>query len=247
MRLDGTKVFLTGTFDRSREDLVAELEARGAQIATDIDFDVEILFAGDDPGAELDGALELGVRVADAAALAAALAGEEPPAARVPDEPVRAAAASAPSDEPAQNSGPRKFGKGERVRIIGGREGIGEIGEIFWWGESKFGDGMRAGVSTEAGDKHWVDEEHLAWPDADVDEEALEEAMAANVFGRGDRVRVKSGKGEGAEGSIFWWGESKYGDGMRAGVETDDGEKLWIDAEHLEALDAEEEDSDIPF
>ena len=41
----------------------------------------------------------------------------------------------------------RMFGKGARVKIVGGVEGVGEVGEIFWWGESKFGQGMRAGVS----------------------------------------------------------------------------------------------------
>ena len=38
------------------------------------------------------------------------------------------------------------FGKGARVKIIGGVEGVGHVGEIFWWGESRYGEGMRAGV-----------------------------------------------------------------------------------------------------
>ena len=65
-------------------------------------------------------------------------------------------------------------------------------------------------------------------------------AKEAARFDRGDRVRVISGKDEGAEGTIFWWGESKFGDGMRAGIETDGG-KVWVDAIHLLALDSSEE------
>lgn len=251
MRLDGTKVLISGNFEgRTHDELVDALTSRGAQIATEIAPDVEVVFAAADAGGEVDAARELGVRVEDAAGLEAALAGVEPPR-KTADAPVRAAAAPttrAAKPATATADGERAFAKGERVRIIGGREGVGEIGEIFWWGDSKFGEGMRAGVTGADGTKYWVDEAHLAWPDEKVDEEALQEAIEANVFGRGDRIRVKSGNDAGAQGTIFWWGESKWGDGMRAGVETDDGEKLWVDAEHLEATAEEDDvDADIPF
>ena len=60
--------------------------------------------------------------------------------------------------------------------------------------------------------------------------------MSAARLGKGDHVKVISGECEGAQGTIFWWGKSRYGDGMRAGVEPDGGgEKMWIDAEHLVA------------
>lgn len=253
MRLEGTKVLLSGEFEgMSRAEVVAALEARGAVIANGIAMDVEVVFAGESPGADVDAAMELGVRVEDGASLKAVLSGAAPPprvaASPAAGRPAPAAAAAASAAAPPRDSGgEKKFEKGASVRIIGGREGLGEVGEIFWWGDSKFGDGMRAGVTGADGTKYWVDEEHLAWPDAKVDEKVIEEAKAANVFGRGDRIRVKSGKGAGAEGTIFWWGDSKWGDGMRAGVETDDGEKLWIDAEHLEKVEAEAESDDIPF
>ncbi len=48
--------------------------------------------------------------------------------------------------------------KGAPVRITGGREGVGEEGEVFWVGESKFGPGMRYGVKNAEGETFWVDE-----------------------------------------------------------------------------------------
>ncbi len=172
------------------------------------------------------------------------------------DEPLRSAPHTADAKAPSQgaskakptpnpSSGERVMEKGARVRIVGGYEGVGEVGDIFWWGESKFGEGMRAGVTAEDGTKYWVDEENLAWPDADIDPEVLEEAKKAAEFGKGDRVRIKNGKDAGVEGTIFWWGESKWGDGMRAGIETDDGETVWSDAADLEAVEGPEDD--IPF
>ncbi len=280
MRLEGTKVLVSGDFEgMSRSDVVAALEARGAVVTDKMAMDVEVVFAGAAPGADVDSAMELGVRVADAAALTAALAGAEPPAkpmieaSQLPSGPAPDRDPGPSSDSPrgatSRNAAPkssaapaaaksggtaadgtRAFEKGATVRIVGGREGIGEVGEIFWWGDSKFGAGMRAGVTGADGTKYWVDEADLAWPDDAVDEVAIKEAKAANVFARGDRIRVKSGKGEGTEATIFWWGDSKWGDGMRAGVETDDGEKLWIDAEHLEKLEGDADDAaddDIPF
>ena len=242
MNLEGTKVLVLGSFgELSNSDAVEALRSRGAVIADDVAMDVEVVFAGEDPGAAVDSARELGVRIADAAALTAALKGDSPSRAIAPEpEP-----APALDDDDQTTEG---FGKGDRVRIVGGREGVGEFGEIFWWGESKFGDGMRAGVTADSGTKYWVDEEHLARPDDAVDESALAEAKAASRFGRGDRIRVISGKNEGAVGTIFWWGESKWGDGMRAGVETDGGEKIWVDDKELAADEEEGEDgSDIPF
>lgn len=245
MRLEGTKVLLSGDFEgMTRSEAIAALEARGAIVASGMSMDIEIVFAGAQPGPDVDAAMELGVRVEDGAALKAALSGAEP----APKLAATPAVQSAVPAQPPRASGERAFEKGAKVRILGGREGVGEVGEIFWWGDSKFGDGMRAGVTGEDGTKYWVDEEHLGWPDDEVDASVIEEAKVANAFARGDRIRVKSGKNAGAEGTIFWWGDSKWGDGMRAGVETDDGEKLWIDAEHLEATEGDAEvDSDIPF
>lgn len=135
--------------------------------------------------------------------------------------------------------GERAFGRGEEVKIIGGAEGLGVVGEIFWWGDSKFGEGMRAGVRGPGDVTYWVDEEHLGWPDEDVPEEALAAAADQPSFGKGDRVRILDGKDAGTEGVIFWWGESKYGDGMRAGIKTDSEETVWSDASSLEPVEAD--------
>ena len=145
------------------------------------------------------------------------------------DKPERSAAA--PGDAPS-------FEKGDRVKIIGGTEGVGVVGEIFWWGDSRYGDGMRAGVrGPEEDESYWVDAIHLGDPSEEIAEEVLEAAKEAAKFRKGDRVRVIEGRDAGSVGVIFWWGESKYGEGMRAGIEADDGEKVWADAAELEQAD----------
>ena len=140
---------------------------------------------------------------------------------------------STASSGQASSSGDRVFEKGSRVKIVGGYDGVGKIGEIFWWGESKYGEGMRAGVDIGNDETVWVDEENLGWPDDEIDEETLAMAEKASQFGKGDVVEVIAGPNAGAKGTIFWWGESKFGDGMRAGVETEDGETLWLDDHEL--------------
>lgn len=63
-----------------------------------------------------------------------------------------------PPPKPAP-SGPAKdpIAKGATVEITGGREGVGKCGEVFWVGDSKFGQGMRYGVKTPDGTTYWVD------------------------------------------------------------------------------------------
>ena len=269
MRLKGTRVVLTGSFAAfDGRDVRAALADRGAIVVEDVAPGVEVVFAGEGAGSEVDAARELGVRVKGADDLQAALSAEEPPDDEIDTsfdvgsfdlEPPAYLMEDAPppEDAPVASAAPtassgatnREFDRGATVKIVGGKQGVGEVGEIFWWGESKYGDGMRAGVKSPDGETYWVDEADLGWPDEEIPAEVVEAAKEASEFGRGDRVRVKSGKDQGAEGTIFWWGESKWGKGMRAGVETGEGEKLWIDAEHLESLDADdaEPDDDLPF
>lgn len=268
----------------SRDDLIAKLKSKGAIVVDDLAPDVEIMFAGEEAGYAPDEAQELGIPVRDEAALKSALEGntqrkEKPlppvddslpdlppghPAATgspVDDHGSAPAPAPKPTAQQSQPQGPpsgsgdaKEFGKGAKIKIIGGTEGVGKVGHIFWWGDSKFGDGMRAGVKGEDEETYWVDEENLGWPDEEIPEDILELAEQASQFGKGDRVRVTGGKSADAEGVIFWWGESKWGDGMRAGLKTDDDETVWADAENLEKLegaaDAEPEthdDDPIPF
>jgi hypothetical protein len=260
MDLDGTSVVVTGSFEGYGEgEVEAALVERGAKIVT-MNPGVELVIAGAQPGLEYDEARELGIRVVGADGLQALLDGREPEPAVVDqrpppeepepfEEPPPFVPPKSPEPEPDRanvegEGGEQEFGKGARVKIIGGLEGVGAVGEIFWWGESKYGEGMRAGVSTDDDQTYWVDEEDLGWPDEEVAPEVLEAAEEAAQFGRGDEIRVKAGKHEGATGTIFWWGKSKWGEGMRAGVETDDGQKIWVDAEQLERG---EDDESIPF
>lgn len=68
--------------------------------------------------------------------------------------------------------------------------------------------------------------------------EATEES--APTFGKGTRVRITTGDAAGVEGEIFWWGRSKWGYGMRAGVKADGADdKHWVDAAELVAIDAD--------
>lgn len=278
MKLDGTKVVLTGTFDTDVNEIRAALEQKGAEIVDTVGFDTGVVFSGDTPGAAFDQAMELGVPVRDERELAAIIAGTAAPATRrtidiyddmmippdiddapfmdfgeMPRELFMDEVPSAPeSSRPAKQEKKKKetkkpaagahnasddFEKGSRVKIVGGTQGVGVVGTIFWWGDSKYGDGMRAGVSGDDDETYWVDSEHLGQPDAEVDDEVLETAEKAKAFKRGDRVKVVEGRDAGSEGTIFWWGESKWGDGMRAGIETDDGEKVWADASELAAAE----------
>lgn len=126
------------------------------------------------------------------------------------------------------NHGPRVFEKGATVKVVSGPEAVGMIGQIFWWGNSKFGAGMRAGVDGVDGEKYWIDEEHLGWPDEEVEDPSQPR------LGKGVEANVTGGEHQGASGTIFWWGKSKYGEGMRAGLETEGGETLWVDESDLE-------------
>lgn len=64
-----------------------------------------------------------------------------------------------PPPPKAAPTGPAKdpIAKGATVKITGGREGVGKSGEIFWVGDSKFGQGMRYGIKTPDGTTFWVD------------------------------------------------------------------------------------------
>jgi hypothetical protein len=66
----------------------------------------------------------------------------------------------------------------------------------------------------------------------------------AETFGKGLRVRIAEGEDAGARGEIVWWGRSKYGPEMRAGVQTEEDEKIWVDATQLRAIDDQGDDLD---
>jgi hypothetical protein len=63
-----------------------------------------------------------------------------------------------------------------------------------------------------------------------------EESTESDALGKGSRVRVTSGKDEGVEGRVFWFGDSKFGPGKRVGIKGDDGETYWLDADDVEVI-----------
>ena len=89
-----------------------------------------------------------------------------------------------------------EFTKGSKVKIVGGKEGVDAVGEIFWWGDSKYGDGMRAGVKTTGGQTYWVDAEDLEAFEGELPEASNDSPPPSdlNAFSRGDRVNIARGK-----------------------------------------------------
>lgn len=128
-----------------------------------------------------------------------------------------------------------RIGKGTRVRVTGGRSGVGSIGTVFWTGPDKFNEGsLRLGVRADDGETLWVSEsvvEEVTGNDATL-------PAPPEPPNKGDRVKWKN-RGDEGEGSVFWVGANKSGPGHRVGVRLDDQEEpLWLDARQIEVLDA---------
>lgn len=62
--LNGLKFCITGSFSQPRDNLKAQLEARGAKFVSSVSKNLDILFAGEKAGSKLTKAQSLGVRVA---------------------------------------------------------------------------------------------------------------------------------------------------------------------------------------
>lgn len=127
-----------------------------------------------------------------------------------------------------------KFAKGDRVGIVGGRQGKGMRGEVFWVGESRYGKGARYGVRGDDGETYWVDEQHLG---AEAEVPAPELPEPGEPLAKGTRVQITRGEAAGTVGEIFWVGESRYGRGPRYGVRDESGETHWVDAPACEPID----------
>lgn len=142
--------------------------------------------------------------------------------------------------------------KGERVRIVGGRQGKGLTGAIFWKGPDKYNGGDRYGVKGDDGETYWVGERDLeAAPGAPVAAPAAPAAAPAGgpagpTFQKGDRVAYTAG-GREQTGSVFWTGPSKSGPGQRLGIKPDDGgETAWVDASRARAADGAATERELP-
>ena len=127
------------------------------------------------------------------------------------------------------------LGKGTRVRVTGGKQGVGSIGSIFWIGDDKFNPGQkRFGIRADDGETLWISDAHV---------EAVSGAEAAEPPPpeppkKGDRVTWRN-RGDEGEGNVFWVGASKSGPGHRVGVRLDDQEDpLWLDARQVTVIQA---------
>ncbi|MGE0789647.1 MAG: hypothetical protein AB7S26_28500 [Sandaracinaceae bacterium] len=127
-----------------------------------------------------------------------------------------------------------KLEKGARVAIVGGRQGVGTRGEIFWIGENKYGPGMRYGVRGDNGETYWLDADKLG-PESAAP--AAPDGPAKPVLAKGQRVEITRGPGSGTQGEVFWVGDSKFGKGMRYGVKDDAGETHWVDEQQVDAIE----------
>ncbi len=126
-----------------------------------------------------------------------------------------------------------KFQKGERIKIVRGRSGVGVHGEIFWKGASKFGDGERFGMRGDDGETYWVDESEVEASDETAPE-------PEETYEKGDRVSFRS-RGREGTGTVFWVGPSRRGPGQRLGVRDDapEGEEdaVWLDDREVTLLE----------
>mgnify|MGYP003291294296 CR=1 FL=1 len=63
--LEGLKFCITGSFNRSRDELKNQLEAKGAKFISSVSKNLDILFCGEKAGSKLTKAQQLGIKVAD--------------------------------------------------------------------------------------------------------------------------------------------------------------------------------------
>jgi len=69
--------------------------------------------------------------------------------------------------------------KGTIVEITSGREGVGQQGEVFWVGDSRYGAGKRYGIKAQDGETWWADEAQVEVISAPAKQEAASSPDAA--------------------------------------------------------------------
>jgi hypothetical protein len=149
--------------------------------------------------------------------------------------------------------------RGMRVKITRGANRLRE-GIVFWVGDGS--NGPRVGLKTDEDETLWANAADVAPTtaspavvdddDEDEDDAAGDEAdkfikaatktkppakskaapaLAKGTLEKGVKVRWSKGRHSGT-GTVFWIGQNKFGDGMRAGVKDDEtGETVWADAD----------------
>ncbi len=115
--------------------------------------------------------------------------------------------------------------KGDRVRLK-----TGEIGEVFWTGESRYGEGMRFGVRADDGETHWIDEADVTKLEGDEAKPPEPQEPETEALAKGTTVTIVNG---GAKAEVFWIGKSKFGKGWRYGVKDEAGDTHWLDENEL--------------
>ena len=146
-----------------------------------------------------------------------------------------------------QNESGPKYDKGTSMAIARGKANVGVRGTIFWSGANKYGSGFRYGLKDDSGATYWVDEADLGSPEdappAPPSAPQAKPPAGANGGGpkapleKGARVEITGGReGVGAEGEVFWTGDSKFGEGMRYGVKSDEGTTYWVDGAFVNEL-----------
>lgn len=85
--------------------------------------------------------------------------------------------ADAPEAPKVEREAKPALAKGQRVMITRGA-GKGTAGEVFWTGDSKFGNGMRYGVRADDEQTYWVDDHELEVSTEPAPERAASAARA---------------------------------------------------------------------
>jgi hypothetical protein len=128
-----------------------------------------------------------------------------------------------------------KIGKGSRVKVTSGKNGVGSVGTVFWTGPDKYNeDNQRLGVRADDGETLWVSEAVVE----EVTGSAAAQPDAGPPPDKGARVKWTN-RGDTGEGTIFWVGQNKSGPGHRVGVRLDDQEDpLWLDGRQITVIDS---------
>ena len=138
--------------------------------------------------------------------------------------------------------------KGAWVQITRGAGRLRE-GVVFWLGDGT--NGPRCGIRTDGNETLWANiaDVRVTTKSTDADEPAEAEEdddaarfikaaakpepapLAKGTLTKGMRVKWSKGRLQG-NGTVFWIGKNKFGDGMRAGVKDDETEDtVWVDAD----------------
>jgi hypothetical protein len=110
-----------------------------------------------------------------------------------------------PPPKPARGA-VKALDRGARVEITNGK-GKGQTGDVFWVGESKYGDGMRYGVKSGDDETFWVDDHEVKELEgakqeprqASPQQGASAGELPPEAFGGGDELPPEAYEGDGEQ------------------------------------------------